>query len=47
MSVHNTHASVGDVAPKFALPDGHGETVALDDLLATGPVVLVFLRGFA
>jgi peroxiredoxin len=47
MAVHSARASVGDPAPRFALPDAHGETVALDDLLARGPVVLVFLRGFA
>lgn len=47
MAVHSARASVGTPAPKFALPDGAGETVAFDDLLARGPVVLVFLRGFA
>jgi peroxiredoxin len=47
MAVHSTRASVGDPAPRFALPGGQGETVALDDLLGAGPVVLVFLRGFA
>ena len=47
MAVHSARASVGTPAPKFALPDAQGETVALDDLVARGPVVLVFLRGFA
>jgi hypothetical protein len=47
MAVHSARASVGTAAPKFALPDAHGESIALDDLLARGPVVLVFLRGFA
>jgi peroxiredoxin len=47
MSVHSTRASVGEPAPRFALPDGQGHTVSLDDLLAAGPVVVVFLRGFA
>ena len=47
MAVHSARASVGDPAPKFALPDANGVTVTLDDLLAHGPVVLVFLRGFA
>jgi peroxiredoxin len=47
MAVHSARASVGAPAPKFALPDAHDETVALDDLLTRGPLVLVFLRGFA
>src|SRR3954451_15586579 len=36
---------VGDTAPGFRLPDARGGEVALDDLLADGPVVLVFYRG--
>src|SRR5262245_45925954 len=36
---------VGDRAPAFRLPDARGGEVALDDLLADGPVVLVFYRG--
>jgi peroxiredoxin len=47
MATHSTTASVGSSAPKFALPDASGDTVTLDELLAHGPVVLVFLRGFA
>ena len=47
MAVHSTRAAVGTKAPAFALPDAVGGTVALDDLVARGPVVLVFLRGFA
>ena len=47
MAVHSTRAAVGTPAPAFTLPDATGETVALGDLLARGPVVLVFLRGFA
>jgi peroxiredoxin len=47
MAVHSTRASVGSEAPRFTLPGANGETTALDDLLARGPVVLVFLRGFA
>jgi len=47
MAVHSNRAAVGTEAPRFALPDAQGETVTLDDLLARGPVVLVFLRGFA
>ncbi|MEV5387979.1 peroxiredoxin-like family protein [Streptomyces sp. NPDC052721] len=37
--------TVGDRAPRFRLPSATGRTVALDDLLATGPVVLTFYRG--
>ncbi|HEY3834768.1 MAG TPA: hypothetical protein VGO03_20920 [Acidimicrobiia bacterium] len=47
MATHSTTASVGTAAPKLALPDGDGNVVTLDDALARGPVVLVFLRGFA
>ncbi|MCP5368717.1 MAG: AhpC/TSA family protein [Hyphomicrobiales bacterium] len=36
---------VGHTAPRFALPDALGTTVALDDLLAKGPVVMTFYRG--
>ncbi|GAB3155304.1 peroxiredoxin-like family protein [Microbispora hainanensis] len=36
---------VGARAPRFRLPSATGRTVALDDLLAHGPVVLVFYRG--
>jgi peroxiredoxin len=36
---------VGAGAPLFTLPDARGEAVALADLLARGPVVLVFYRG--
>jgi peroxiredoxin len=47
MATHSTTASVGTSAPRFTLPDAAGATVTLDDFLAGGPVVLVFLRGFA
>ena len=36
---------VGDRAPAFTLPDARGGDIALADLLAGGPVVLVFYRG--
>lgn len=36
---------VGQPAPLFTLPDAAGQPVALADLLARGPVVLVFYRG--
>jgi peroxiredoxin len=35
----------GAQAPRFALPSATGQVVALDDLLAAGPVVLTFYRG--
>ncbi|MFD7408967.1 peroxiredoxin-like family protein [Streptomyces sp. NPDC059866] len=37
--------TVGDRAPHFSLPSATGQTVALEDLLVTGPVVLTFYRG--
>ncbi|WP_261560710.1 peroxiredoxin-like family protein [Frankia tisae] len=37
--------AVGTAAPDFALPDIHGASRALTELLAAGPVVLVFYRG--
>lgn len=37
--------TVGAQAPRFRLPTATGQTVALDDLLADGPVVLTFYRG--
>ncbi len=36
---------VGDTAPGFSLRNTSGDTVALDGLLAKGPVVVVFYRG--
>jgi peroxiredoxin len=35
----------GDVAPYFALPDAHGNILALKTLLDRGPVVISFYRG--
>ncbi|MFF5534652.1 peroxiredoxin-like family protein [Streptomyces cinerochromogenes] len=37
--------AVGDRAPGFRLPSASGRTVALEELLAEGPVVLTFYRG--
>ncbi|WP_328422178.1 peroxiredoxin-like family protein [Streptomyces sp. NBC_00443] len=37
--------TVGDRAPRFTLPTATGRHLALDDLLAEGPVVLTFYRG--
>jgi peroxiredoxin len=47
MATHSATAGVGTRAPDLELPDGSGTRVRLSDLLATGTVVLVFLRGFA
>ncbi|WP_067479070.1 peroxiredoxin-like family protein [Actinomadura hibisca] len=38
-------ATVGAKAPTFTLPSATGQNVALNDLLAEGPVVLTFYRG--
>lgn len=46
MATHSTSAGEGTEAPRFSLPDAEGNEVSLDDALAQGPVVLVFLRGF-
>jgi hypothetical protein len=35
----------GDVAPSFTLPDQEGRLVHSQELLAKGPLVLVFYRG--
>ncbi|WP_030935791.1 peroxiredoxin-like family protein [Streptomyces sp. NRRL S-646] len=37
--------TVGAQAPRFNLPTATGHTLALDDLLTDGPVVLTFYRG--
>lgn len=37
--------AVGDIAPKFELANQSGTIVSLDELIATGPAVLVFYRG--
>ena len=47
MATHSETAAVGTAAPDFTLPDATGATVTLGDSLAHGPLVLVFLRGFA
>lgn len=36
---------VGELMPPFILPDENGRLVALEDLLAAGPVAVVFNRG--
>ncbi|MFJ8780729.1 peroxiredoxin-like family protein [Streptomyces sp. NPDC102476] len=37
--------TVGARAPRFTLPSATGQSLALDDLLTDGPVVLTFYRG--
>ena len=37
---------MGDIAPKFELPSGTGETVSLASFAGDKNVVLVFYRGF-
>ncbi|MGX1274676.1 peroxiredoxin-like family protein [Streptomyces phaeoluteigriseus] len=37
--------TAGAQAPRFSLPSATGQTLALDDLLTDGPVVLTFYRG--
>ena len=41
----DTAPGVGDVMPPFVLPDERGRLVALEDLLAQGPVAISFNRG--
>ncbi len=36
----------GESAPDFTVPDQHGKSISLADLLKTGPVVINFFRGF-
>ena len=47
MATHSATAAVGQPAPDFSLDDADGATFHLADELAHGPVVVVFLRGFA
>jgi peroxiredoxin len=46
MTVHSRTAAVGQRAPDFTLADQHGTDFHLAEASGTGPVVLVFLRGF-
>lgn len=43
--VLGTMKNVGDTAPTFTLPNAVGEDVSSADLLAKGPIVVVFYRG--
>jgi peroxiredoxin len=47
MATHSTTAAVGQPAPGFTLTDAAGRSVHLAEELARGPVLVVFLRGFA
>jgi peroxiredoxin len=40
-----TAINVGDTATDFAIPNAAGKSIALTDLLKSGPVVLTFYRG--
>jgi peroxiredoxin Q/BCP len=37
--------NVGSKAPAFALQDQNGQTISLESMLSTGPVVLIFYPG--
>ena len=41
----NQSLKAGDTAPNFALPNAIGQSIAIQDLLSTGPVVISFYRG--
>jgi hypothetical protein len=43
--IQETVLQAGDVAPSFTLPDQEGRLVHSQELLAQGPLVLVFYRG--
>ncbi len=47
MTVSSTTAATGMPAPDFTLVDQHGAEFNLAGAFDAGPVVLVFLRGFA
>ncbi len=46
MSVNSRTATVGQSAPDFTLTDQHGSEFHLADAVSSGPVIVVFLRGF-
>jgi hypothetical protein len=43
--IQQTALQAGDTAPGFSLPDQEGRLVHSQELLAHGPLVLVFYRG--
>jgi len=47
MAIRSRTATIGQLAPDFTLSDQHGTEFHLHDVISAGPVVLVFLRGFA
>jgi peroxiredoxin len=47
MTAHSRTAAVGQQAPDFTVADQHGNEFHLSEALGAGPIVLVFLRGFA
>jgi peroxiredoxin len=46
MAIRSRTAAKGSEAPDFTLVDQHGDTFHLADARQSGPVVVVFLRGF-
>jgi peroxiredoxin len=46
VAVHSRTAGVGTPAPDFELAEADGTVHRLSQMVADGPVVLVFLRGF-
>ena len=47
LSKNEPHPLIGKVSPSIRLTNTDGDEVELDDLLAKGPVVLVFYLGYA
>jgi peroxiredoxin len=47
VAVHSRTAGIGQAAPDFTLVDQDGHEFHLAEAAAAGPLVLVFLRGFA
>lgn len=43
--VLETAINTGDTIPMFSLPDPHGDTVSIAELLEDGPVVIAWYRG--
>jgi len=41
----STAPAVGDLLPRFLMPDDNGRLLSLDELLATGPLVISLNRG--
>lgn len=43
--IEQSHFTVGSQAPIFSLPDEQGNTINLESLLESGPVLLIFYPG--